>query len=892
MRKILSLSIFFLLCLTAGAEDFTYEYEGHTLTYTVIDEEARTCKLKAGEVPVYTKDTPGNDVSGDVVIPSEAKYYRHYLKVIEIPTAAFSGCSGITSVTIPDGITSIGYHAFSNCTGLTSVTIPNSVTDIGGDAFAGCTGLTSVTISNNVTSIGNGAFYICRSLTEVTIPNSVKSIGNLAFDGCSGLRSVTISNSLTAIGIKVFNGCSSLTSVTIPQSVTSIGNYAFDGCTDLKEVYILNSTPPSADRSSFDEQNYKNATLYVPEEAYETYDNMTVGPWKYFLKLKSIETPTFYFDYDDNNMTATITGVNKDKLSSELVIPQTITYLGKTYTVVAIGEEAFKDCSGLTSVTIPNSITAIGYGAFWSCSSLTKVNISDVEAWCNIKFNNTYSNPLSYAHHLYLNGEEVTNLVLPNNVTSIGDYAFYGCSGLTLVHIPYGVTVIGSYAFSNCGLTSVQIPNSVTSMGDYVFWDCSNLTEATLPNGITFINCSFYNCGSLASVNIPNSVTAIDCKAFYNCKSLTSVIIPNRVTAIGDDAFLFTGLTEVYSLNPTPPNSSVDNEPFDDMIYQRATLYVPQEALEKYKNAKRWKNFQNIQSIESSALYFDYDDDNMTATVTGANIEKLLSNIVIPETVTHLGKTYTVVAIGDGTFYACYNLNSVTIPNSVTYIGNDAFADCGDLFSVNIPNNVTYIGNWAFSRCQLHSVNIPNSVTYLGNNAFYKCTELTSVTLPNSITSINDFTFSVCEYLTSVTIPNSVTSIGDNAFCYCGLTSITIPNSVTFIDDKAFFECRGLTEVYSLNLTPPSTGTDKDPFDDRIYKEVTLYVPEEALEAYRNADGWKNFKNIKGFDPTGINGIEADGKDRRDVYYDLNGHRLSAPRKGLNIINGKKVIVK
>lgn len=305
MRKILSLSVFFLLCLTAGAEDFTYNYNGVTLTYTVIDEEARTCKLKAGEVPVYTKDTPGNDVSGDVVIPSEAKYYRHYFKVIEIPTAAFSGCSGITSVTIPDGITSIGYHAFSNCTGLTSVTIPNSVTDIGGDAFARCTG--------------------------------------------------------------------------------------------LKEVTILNPTPPNADRSSFDDNTYKNATLYVPEEAYETYDNMIVGPWKYFLKLKSVE-PTYFFDYNDNNMTATITGVNKGKLSPILTIPATTIHLGKTYTVVAIGEEAFENCTSVTSVTIPNSVTSIGKYAFCNCNNMTSVTI-------------------------------------PNSVKSIGGAAFSWCKSLNKVNI-------------------------------------------------------------------------------------------------------------------------------------------------------------------------------------------------------------------------------------------------------------------------------------------------------------------------------------------------------------------------------------------------------------------------------------------------------------------------
>lgn len=205
-----------------------------------------------------------------------------------------------------------------------------------------------------------------------------------------------------------------------------------------------------------------------------------------------------YYDYDDNNMTATITGINNKDMFSNLIIPSTTTHLGKTYTVVAIGDEVFKECNGVTEVTIPNSITAIGERAFYDCRNLlsitipnsvttigndafdkyvvlieTKVNISDIAAWCNIKFGNWGANPLCFGGHLYINGEEITNLVIPNSVTSIGDYAFDGCSGLASVVIPNNVTSIGSWAFAHCsGLTSVSIPNSVTSVCDGAFAFC------------------------------------------------------------------------------------------------------------------------------------------------------------------------------------------------------------------------------------------------------------------------------------------------------------------------------------------------------------------------------------------------------------------------------------
>ena len=720
-----------------------------------------------------------NELVTSVIIPDG---------VTSIPSSAFEYCSSLTSMTIPDSVTSIGEYAFYNCTGLTSVTIGNGVTSIGNYAFYGCSGLTSITIPDSVTNIGYDAFYNCTGLASVTIGNGVTSIGGYAFSGCIGLTSITIPDSVTSVGNSAFSYCSGLTSITIPDSVTSIGSSAFSGCNSLTHITIP----------------------FVGAKAGVTSSDADQYPFGYIFGTNSYTggaATEQYYNYSTSSMR-----------SNTYYIPSSL----KSVTVTCdILYGAFYNCSGLTSVTIGNGVTSIGSYAFYNCSGLTSITIR-------------------------------------NGVTSIGERAFYGCTGLASVTIPGSVTSIGDYAFSGCsGLTSITIGNGVTSIGNYAFYGCSGLTSITIPDSVTSIDFSaFENCSGLTSIIIPDSVTSIGSDAFYGCSSLTSVTMGNSVTSIGKDAFsgcdklqniyitdiaawcTISGLTYLMGYGSSNKNLYLNNKLVTSLAIPDGVTSIGSSAFSSCTGLTSIDISDNVTSIASGAfrgcrnltsitLPFigasktasnGYDQvfgyifgyDSSASSISGATCQYGYYYYYIPSSIKSV--TITGESIPNNAFYGCSGVTSITIPDSVTSIGSSAFYGCTSLTNITIPNSVTSIGYYAFRGCSgLTSVTIGNGVTSIGERAFDGCTGLTSITIPDSVTSIGYGAFQDCTGLTSITIPNSVTSIGSSALLGCtGLTSVTIGNGVTSIGSSVFSGCSGLTSIVIPNsVTSIASGAFK-----------------------------------------------------------------------------------
>ena len=527
-------------------------------------------------------------------------------------------------------------------------------------------------VTYSVTSIGNFAFYYCSGLTSLEIPNSVTSIGDAAIEHCHGLTSVKIPNSVTQISNWAFNDCTGLTTVEIGNSVTWIGNNAFSGCSSLTSVVIPNSVTS------------------IGSSAFEDCSSLT-----------SVEIP--------NSVTSIGSSAFEDCSSlTSVEIPNSVT---------SIGAYTFQYCSSLTSVVIPNSLTSIGRSAFLGCSNLTSVYIKDMAAWCKIGFADNESNPLHYAHNLYLNDEKVTELVIPESVTSIGDYAFYGCSSLT----------------------SVVIPNSVTSIGDWAFEGCYGLER-------------IYLLIEEPLIDIYNAFFSEYESEFERVFIVPESAVETYRTAEGWSgiAKYITGserMTKSIEVTASNSGSAVRTIIGDDLVDGVVDLAI-KGTINSYDIIvlnQKMPLLQNLDLSEATIVACDYPYYNSYCTAENT--------------------------LGAYMFYQKSSLREVVLPkNLVGGIGNYAFRYCSKLRSVTIPEGVTTIGESAFWGPVLTSIQLPKTLKKIGNDAFRK-TPLKEIILPPSLESIGTQAFSETD-LTEIRLPSSLKSIGGAAFGSCPLKKV------------------------------------------------------------------------------------------------------------------------
>ena len=847
-------------CTTDGEKDYTATVTFNNQTYTdvktvtvektghsISGNSCVNCGQPASEGLAmvlisegeYTVSGIGTCTDTEILIPTT----YNGLPVVSVEASAFLNNTAITSVVLPDSITSIGENAFNGCESLTSVTfgknsqlssigpgafnycyslesitIPESVTSIGSDAFYYCYGLRSVTFGENsqltsigdgafnwceslesitipdsVTSIGEGAFCCCAKLTSITIPDGVKSIGNHAFAGCSALESITIPDSVLNIGDSAFAECTALESITIPDSVLSIGYSAFEGCTALKNITIPGSVLSIGDNA------FKECTALESATISEGVKSIGDNAFYNCTNLVNVSLPDSLTSISFN----TLYGCNLQKYDDG-----TASYLGNSenhYLVLVsvISKE-------ITSFTIDDKTKFIWNGAFNGCRSLERVDIPD--------------SILGIGHHAFQDCNSLTAIKIPYGITTIEDGTFFCCTNMQTITIPETVTSIGQSAFEGCNnLKSISIPNGVTSIGQKAFYECKKLENIIIPDGVTFIRYDTFNgCESLEWVSLPESVYYINQFAFKNCSSLKSIIIPSAVTKIAVAAFLHCdALTTVYYGGTEDKWSTISIEGNNGCLNGVRKYYFSQTEPEKDGyfwhfdtdgvTPVSWGNEPNY----SYGLAYSLNSDGKGYTVVGMG-DCIDKDLIIPST--HEG--LPVTAIGENVFNGNTNITYVLIDRAVTSIGQGAFNLCSSLI------NVYYNGTKEEWETLCSSIGVSNDYLIDAKVYYFSETEPAdgffwhfdtdgktpvswgvesdySVGLKYSLnTDEKGYTvvgIGYCED-TDLVIPATyrelpVTAIGSNAFeSVRSFKSVSIPASVTTIGEKAFAHC-GVTSV-------------------------------------------------------------------------------------------------
>lgn len=728
--------------------------------------------------------------------------------VIETKTSSLiRACKGTT---IPPTVTTLAKQSFKNIL-LDSLYVPETVEFISAasiEAKKVCAKNMNTWCGFNLgtepyagsINLRNSELYLDDKLiVDAIIPNSVKTIQNFYF-------------------------YTKLRSVSIPPSALTVIDKAFYGCSNLIQVVVDAPEPPKAFEHSFSDETYRSATLYVPTGTKSIYAK--ADGWRNFQNIIDDEEPedisnvNSYFEsggyrYHVVSVRNKEVEIVPDKTESgqsdnsrykgDIVIPPTVIDNGITYTVTRLGENFLNGRSGeITSVKIPRTIKEIGIEFQGSYN----IYIEDIAAWCDIKFminkNDDYysypqgsflPSPNMKPNNLYVNGQLVTDLIIPEGVTSISDAAFMGFAGIKSVTFPASVTHIGTQAFCLSALERVTIPATVKTINMGAFSGCFNMTSLTIEDGVKEIGSSaFADCLNLKKVSIPASVKSIKDFAFRWCKSLEELTLADGLESIGEWSF--------------------------------------------------------------------YQCEN-------------LKRIDVPS---------TTKTIGRNAFNACKKLESVHLPEGLKTIDRYAFTNCSSLEKLEIPASVTYIGRNMVEDCpKLKTLTIaegnPVYDTHGNNNAIFE-KETNSIIavspnaeIPEGIETIGNYAFAYCSDRQSVILPEGIKTIGDCSFLHCwSLHTITFPESTEYIGYKAFDSCESIEEVIAKASSP--CEMEDDAFSNETYQRATLYVPDETIDSYREAEGWKRFAHIEGMSVyiAGIEPIAYQPNGNFEIKFD--GHRV------------------
>ncbi len=711
-----------------------YSFESAGIYYNITGDNT---------VEVTYSDGNNNTYSGSVSIPETVTNNGTEYSVTKIGEYAFQG-SAVTSVSMPEGITSIGTSAFSGCGNLESVTLPESLTTLGNDAFRSCSSLKTIKIPSGVTAIPDFCFGNCSSLESVTIPEGVTTIGERAFQDCN------------------------LKELTLPSTVTMIGSSAFDSYNRFQSITCNATTPPSLGENAFNHNI--STTVKVPLSSIAAYRQ--AEGWKVFTNYSGGEVVADGITYriDENGAMVAVA----EATLTEANILSTVEFEGNQYPVIKINSYVFSDKTNLTAVTLSEGLVEIGAFAFLGCQNLESVVLPE--------------SLTTFGRGAFKDCRLLKAIKIPSGITTIPDFCFENCSSLESVTIPEGVTAIEGSAFSGCNLNALKLPESLTTLGggafssckllktikipsgvtaipDYCFNGCSSLESVTIPEGVTAIEGSAFSGCNLNALKLPESLTTLGGGAFSSCKLLKTIKIPSGVTAIPDQCF--DGCSSLESVTIPEGVTDIGASAFNGCNLNALTLPESLTTL----GGRAFSGCKNLESVTLSE----------SLTTLGSNAFescKSLKTIKIPSGVT---------TIPFRCFYGCSSLESVTIPEGVTTIREHAFLSC-NLKELTLPESLETIGRYAFEdNRSLKSVNIPAKVKTIETQAFYGC-GLTDLVIPEGVQAIGSHAF-YDNLLENLTLPSTITSIGNEAFRYNNnLQSITC-NAATppTLGDNAFY---------------------------------------------------------------------------------------------------------